>query len=62
MQERTFKYLVLDEFGDALKKFQSLQEAKWFVEKKLDCQIVKLDFQIKSGYTKAYELVGVCVL
>lgn len=61
MQERIFKYQVLDEFGDALKKFQSLREAKWFVEKKLNCKIVKLDFKVTSKYETALKAVGECL-
>lgn len=64
MTDRIFTHQVIDEFGDTLMKFQSLREAKWFVQNKPNCTIEKLvvlQITKDSAYKRAYESVGECL-
>jgi hypothetical protein len=40
-----FKYLVVDDEGEPLRKFYSLSQAEWFSRLKYDCKIIRLNFK-----------------
>lgn len=60
MQERLFSHQVLDEFGDRLKLFQSLREAKWFIENKPNCTIQSLNVKRETDYEFALRVCEEC--
>ena len=62
MRDRIFSHQVIDEFGDILKRFQSLREAKWFVSNKPDCTIQALQVSKESDYELGLREVGECLL
>lgn len=45
---RSFKYTVLDEFGDSLKNFYTRDMAKDFVRHKPNCKIIKYTIDLNK--------------
>ncbi|CAB4139447.1 hypothetical protein UFOVP342_39 [uncultured Caudovirales phage] len=57
-----WKYLVVDEDGFGLKKFFSLSDAKYFLELRKDCKLIKLPFKSKTCiYNELADEVGECL-
>jgi hypothetical protein len=50
---RTFKYVVLDGFGDPLKNFCLKESAVEFIHNKPDCKIMEIDFYEKHKHEEA---------
>ena len=54
-----FKYLVVDDEGEPLRKFYSLSQAEWFLRLKHDCKIIKLNFKSDGEIREAlFKQVG----
>jgi len=53
---------VVDEDGFGLKKFFSLSDAKYFLELRQDCKLIKLPFKSKTCiYNELADEVGECL-